>query len=255
MEPWRTAIVESRDGVIRVRGYDVTSLMTGRTFTDTIYLLHRDRLPTQQERALLDAILAGVADHGSGAPSCAAARLALSGNRASVSSAIAAGILAVGDEHGGAGSGCMEVIAAGLDRAKAEGLSLAECARLVVAEMRAARKRVPGLGHRVHTLDPRTPILFDLARRNGLAGDGIAFMEALEAVVRDTIKPLPINVDGALAAVLHDMGFPPVFGRLLFIIGRVAGLSAEVMEELGRERSMRIRIPVQYDGTPPRPLD
>jgi citrate synthase len=255
MEPWRTAIVETRDGQIRLRGYDVTSLMTGRTFTDTIYLLHQGRLPSDQERALFDAILTGVADHGSGAPSCAAARLAISGNRQSVSSAIAAGILAVGDEHGGAGSSCMEMIAAGLERARRESLSLAECARRVVADTRAAGRRVAGLGHRVHTRDPRTPVLFDLARQSGLAGDGIAFMEELESVVRETIKPLPINIDGALAAVLHDMGFAPAFGRLIFIIGRVAGLSAEVSEELERERPMRIRIPVEYDGTPSRSLD
>jgi citrate synthase len=255
MEPWRTAIVETRDGQIKLRGYDVTSLMTGRTFTDTIYLLHQGRLPSDQERGLLDAILTGVADHGSGAPSCAAARLAISGNRQSVSSAVAAGILAVGDEHGGAGSGCMEMIAAGLERARRESLTLTETARRVVADIRAAGRRVAGLGHRVHSRDPRTPVLFDLARRSGLAGDGIAFMEELESVVRETIKPLPINIDGALAAVLHDMGFAPAFGRLIFIIGRVAGLSAEVSEELERERPMRIRIPVQYDGAPSRSLD
>ena len=255
MEPWRTAIVDAGDGHIRVRGYDVTSLMTARTFTDTIFLLHRSRLPTVQERALLDAILSGVADHGSGAPSCAAARIAISGNRQSVSAAIAAGILAVGDEHGGAGSGCMEMIATGLERAKRESLSLDECAARVVAETRATGRRVAGFGHRVHTNDPRTPVLFDLARRHGLAGDGIRFMEALSKAVAAQVKPLTINVDGSLAAVLFDMGFPPAFGRLLFIIGRVAGLSAEVMEELARERPMRIRLPVTYDGEPPRRID
>ena len=255
MEPWRTAIVDSRDGQIRIRGYDVTSLMTGRTFTDTIYLLHQGRLPTAGERALLDAILSGVADHGAGAPSCAAARLALSGNRQSVSSAIAAGILAVGDDHGGAGSGCMEMIAAGVARARRESISLEESARRLVAEARDAGRRLAGLGHRVHTHDPRTPILFAMARQHALAGDGIAFIEALEAVAGEMIKPLPINIDGALAAVLHDMGFPPAFGRLIFIIGRVAGLSAEVSEELARERAMRIRVPVHYDGEPPRSLD
>ena len=34
--------------------------------------------------------------------SCATARLAASGNRQSLSAAVAAGLLAVGDEHGGA---------------------------------------------------------------------------------------------------------------------------------------------------------
>jgi len=34
----------------------------------------------------------------------------------------------------------------------------------------------------------------------------------------------------------------------------VAGLSAEVAEELAREKAMRIRIPVEYDGPGPREL-
>jgi citrate synthase len=73
-------------------------------------------------------------------------------------------------------------------------------------------------------------------------------MQALAAAVREQVKPMTINIDGALAAVLYDMGFPPPFARLIFIISRVAGLTAEVMEELTRERPMRIRIPVTYDG-------
>jgi citrate synthase len=255
MDPWRTAIVDASDGQIRIRGYDVTSLMTARTFTDTVFLLHRSRLPSPQEREVLDAILSSVADHGAGAPSCAAARIALSGNRGSVSAAIAAGVLAVGDEHGGAGSGCMEMIGAALERAKRDSLSIADVAGRVVQETRAAGRRVAGLGHRVHTHDPRTPVLFDLARRNGLAGDGIRFMEALKVAVAEQVKPMTINIDGALAAVLYDMGFPAPLGRLVFIIGRVAGLTAEVMEELARERPMRIRMPVTYDGDPPRTID
>src|SRR5215210_2173024 len=164
MDPWRTGIVDARDGQIKIRGYDVPSLMVGRTFTDTIFLLHQGRLPSATERELLDAILTGVADHGSGAPSCATARLAVSGNRQSLSAAVAAGILAVGDDHGGAGMGCMEMIAAGVQRARDEQISLEESARRAVAEARAHSRRVPGFGHRVHTTDPRTAVLFDLAR-------------------------------------------------------------------------------------------
>ena len=248
MEPWRTAIVEASDGRIRIRGTDVTSLMAERTFTDTIFLLHRSRLPSPPERAMIDAILCACADHGSGAPSCATARLAISGNRSSVSAAIAAGILAVGDEHGGAGSGCMEMIATGVGRAQAKSQSIEEVAVHVVAEPRAIGTRVSGLGHRVHTNDPRTPVLFALAKQHGFAGDGIRFMQAIHAEVVKQVKPMTLNIDGALAAVLYDMGFPPAFARLIFIISRVAGLTAEVMEELTRERPMRIRIPVTFDG-------
>jgi citrate synthase len=248
MEPWRTAIVEASDGQIRLRNHDVTSLMTERTFTDTIFLLHRSRLPSAEERTLIDAILSACADHGSGAPSCATARLALSGNRSSLSAAVAAGILAIGDEHGGAGSGCMELIGAGIERAKSESIGFDECASRIVQEHRAIGKRIAGLGHRVHTHDPRTPILFELAKDQGLAGNGILFMQARGAAVAQQVKPMTINIDGALAAVLYDMGFEPPFARLIFIVSRVAGLTAEVMEELRRERPMRIRIPVTYDG-------
>ncbi|PYR03574.1 MAG: citryl-CoA lyase, partial [Acidobacteria bacterium] len=60
------------------------------------------------------------------------------------------------------------------------------------------------------------------------------------------------NIDGALAAILVDLGFPSPVGRLFFIIGRVAGLSAEVLEEHTREKPMRITFPVEYDGAPAR---
>ena len=50
---------------------------------------------------------------------------------------------------------------------------------------------------------------------------------------------------------LFDLGLPSMVGKLLFIVGRVAGLSAEVLEEYTREKPMRITIPVEYDGVPP----
>ena len=253
MDTWRTAIVDAGPDHIRVRGHDVLELMRQATFTDLIFLLHHDRLPSPGERRLLDAILVGVADHGAGAPSCAAARLAASGNRQSLSAAIAAGILTIGDEHGGAGSGCMEMIEAGLADARRDQLSLDAVAGRVVDEARTAKKRLPGFGHRVHsTIDPRVAVMFGLAQDTGLAGDGIRFARALETAVRERIKPIPLNIDGALAAVLVDLGFPPMVGKLIFIVGRVAGLSAEVLEEYTREKPMRIKTPVAYDGEPPK---
>src|SRR5213083_224176 len=150
MEPWRTAIVDAGPSHIRVRGHDVLDLMQRSTFTDLIFLLHHERLPSDAERRLIDAILIGVADHGAGAPSCAAARLAASGNRQSLSAAIAAGVLTIGDEHGGAGSGCMELIEAGLAEARKDGASFETVAARLVDEARAAQSRLPGFGHRVH---------------------------------------------------------------------------------------------------------
>jgi citrate synthase len=255
LQPWRTAIVQADDATIRLRGYDITELMTRATFADTVFLLHRERLPNSHERRLLDAILISVADHGSGAPSCATARLAASGNRESLSAAIAAGILAIGDDHGGAGAACMSMIAEGVALAREKSIPIAEAAGRIVEEARAAKQRLPGMGHRVHSVDPRTAVLFAMAREEGVAGDGVLFMEALDIAVREKIKPLPVNIDGALAAILHDLGFPPEAGKLIFIVGRVAGLTAEVAEEYAREKPMRIRVPVEYDGVPPRSIE
>src|SRR5207237_9436926 len=128
MDTWRTAIVDAGPTHLRVRGHDVLELMQQASFTDLIFLLHHDRLPSAGERRIIDAILIGVADHGAGAPSCAAARLAASGNRQSLSAAVAAGILTIGDEHGGAGSNCMDLIAAALAAARRDGASPAAAA-------------------------------------------------------------------------------------------------------------------------------
>ncbi len=225
--------------------------MRGATFTDAIVLLHVGRLPSPAERRLLDAILIGVCDHGAGAPSCAAARLVASGNRQSVSAAIAAGVLTIGDEHGGAASNCMELIAESLAAAAKNHETPAAAARRAVGAAVAAKRRLPGLGHRVHTHDRRSDTLFEMARAEGVAGNGVAFMEALAAEAATAIKPLALNIDGSLAAVLHDLGFPPAFGRFIFIIGRVAGITAEVAEEYEREKPMRIKFDVEYDGPPP----
>jgi citrate synthase len=149
----------------------------------------------------------------------------------------------------------MELIGAALKRMRSESLSIPETAARVIQEVRSQKKRLPGLGHRVHSTDPRVAVLFQMARQAGLRTEGVELMEAMEQAAAAQIKPLPINIDGGLAAVLFDLGFPPAAGKLIFIVGRVAGLTAEVAEEYAREKPMRIRIPVEYDGELPRAID
>ena len=251
MESWRTGITTSEGGEIYVYGHDVASLMVQATFTDTIFLLHRGRLPEAAERRLFDAMLISIADHGPGAPSGAASRIVASANRNAPEAAVAAGILAIGDAHAGAGLACFELIEHALERARVDGLGVTETAALVARETRDAGRRLPGLGHRYFKEDPRTVVLFRLARELGVAGEGVGFLTLLESAAAAAIKPLPINVDGALAALLYDMRFTAPMAKFMFMIGRVAGLTAQVGEEYARERPMRIRIPVVYDGPPP----
>ena len=251
---WRSAITDADAASIRIRGYDVTALMAGASFTDVLFLLHRGELPSPAERRLLDAMLISFTDHGAGSPSAMAARTAATGNRRGLEAAVAAGVLAIGDAHGGAGYACMELIAEGVELVHGGQCSPTEAAERIVERFVAARERLPGLGHRTHPVDPRAAALFTLARELGVAGEGVAFIEALRDAAAAHIRPLPINVDGASAAVLFDLGFPPPAAKLLFIVGRTAGLTAHVSEELTRERPMRVKVAVEYDGPAPRQL-
>jgi citrate synthase len=252
MDGWKTGITTTDDAHIWIHGHDVAGLMRTATFTDIIFLLHRGRMPSDPERRLFDAMLISIADHGPGAPSGAASRMVASANRAAPEAAVAAGILAIGDAHAGAGLACFEILAASLQRAEREGMTPAQAASAIVGEARAQGRRLPGFGHRKFRQDPRTVILFDMATEHGLAGRGVALIQEVETAVRTQIKALPINVDGAIAAILLDLGFKAPMAKFLFMIGRVAGLTAQVQEEYSRERPMRIRIPVSYDGPPPR---
>ncbi|MDE3199137.1 MAG: citryl-CoA lyase [Acidobacteriota bacterium] len=252
MTPWRTSVVRSDETSMHVRGYDIRDLMLHAGFVETVFLLHQGRLPSAGERRLLDAILVGVSDHGAGAPSCAVGRMVASSNRQSVAAAVGAGVLAIGDEHGGAGALCMEMIAEGLQLAARESIPPDEAAARTVEQRRARGQRLPGFGHRVHTTDPRVKLLFAMEKESGIETKGAEFVEALERHAAARIKPLPINIDGALAAILHDLGFPASAARFIFIIGRVAGITAEVAEEIAREKPMRVRIPIEYDGDPPK---
>lgn len=252
MDPWRSAITQTDGNRILVRGHDLTELMRHGTYSDVVGLLLGGHKPDEGERRLLDAMLVASSDHGAGAPSAATARMAATGNRAAPEAAVAAGVLAMGDAHAGAGMACMTLIDEATARATRESRSLDEVARAVAVDSRTAGRRLPGLGHRVYHEDPRTSVLFDMADQYGKAGQGVAFMRALQTAVADTVKPLAINVDGAIAAVLHDLGYAPAAAKLIFIVGRMAGLAAHVMEEYARERPMRVRIPVEYDGPPAR---
>ena len=254
MEPWKSALTDVNATSIRIRGYDLTSLMVKSSFADVLFLLHQGRLPTEGEGRIVNAVLIAAVDHGPGSPSAAAARLVASGNRQAPEAALAAGVLAMGDVHAGAGLTCLELIMASVARAQQHTQSLPDVARDVVISAIETRTRLPGLGHRLHLVDPRTSVLFALADEYGIPGHGVRFMRALEQSAAERIKPMPLNIDGALAALLYDMGCTPLFAKFIFILGRAGGLSAHVMEEYSRERPMRIHVPVEYDGEPPRSL-
>jgi citrate synthase len=118
-------------------------------------------------------------------------------------------------------------------------------------------KRLPGFGHRIHTRDPRTIKLFQIASDLGIAGEHVGMAKAIEdAMEQESGKKLPINVDGAIAALLCEMNFPPDLANAFFMLARLPGLIAHVYEEQTRMKPMRYINPKdhEYDGFSERKL-
>lgn len=253
---WKTAITQIEPNRILVRGYRLDELMGQASFGQMVYLLLKGELPSPQVGRLMEAILVSSVDHGVTPPSTLAAITAAS-TGAPVNAALAAGILSINRHHGGAIEDCMKTIGRVKETMAGSGLNVDQAARVVTADLRAAKKRLPGLGHRLHTDDPRTRRLFALAEEWGLAGEAVTILRALEAeVAGSTGKALPINVDGAIASLLLDLGFDPALGNAFFIMARLPGLLAHIEEEYTRQKPMRTISPkeYEYDGPARRPL-
>jgi citrate synthase len=254
-EAWTTAITEIRPNHVFVRGYDIAELMGRITFGGAVHLILTGELPDEKTARLMDAILVASIDHGATPPSVLAARTVAS-TGATLSASVAAGIMSINEHHGGAIENCALQLGHIIARCEETGDSLDAVAEVVLDEMKAAGQRMSGFGHRIHSDDPRTARLFELAEAAGAAGRHVEAARAVERVFTSAGKPLPINVDGAIGAILADLGFPPHVMNGLFMIARAAGLVAHVCEEKQRERPMRRIDPVNhtYDGPAPRSL-
>ncbi|MCL5036769.1 MAG: citryl-CoA lyase [Chloroflexi bacterium] len=248
-EKWKTSITYIEPNKILLRGYRVDELMGKITFPEAVYLALRGELPSEGEGKVIDAILVSSVDHGITAPSTLVARtLATTG--VPLTTALAGGVSAVNRFHGGAIEGCMRYL---YDAAKEMdgGKSATEAAADLLERLKKDGVRMPGFGHRVHTCDPRSVKLFQIAEEAGVKGKFTDLAGAVEAQLEIGLgKKLPINVDGAIAVVLCEMGFPPETGNAFFAMSRIVGMTAHYFEEISRYKPMR-RIDQEnweYDG-------
>jgi citrate synthase len=253
---WRTAIANPEEDRVSVRGYELNELVGGITFAEMFHLVLRGELPSPAQARMIDAILVAVVEHGISPSTTVTRFLAASG--VPLQASVAGGVMTFGDIHGGAGEALAQLLEAECDRMEAEGLGLDEAAEAVVARFRAERKPTPGFGHPQHPEgDPRPPRLLEIADETGVSGRHVAFVRALEeAIERVARRRIAMNVDGALAAIILDLGFPWQSARAFMFVPRSLGLSAHALEEREREPGWR-QVPlseVTYDGPDRRPL-
>ena len=247
---WRTAVTSIAPNAILIRGYPVDEMMGRLSFADAVYLLLMGELPSPAIGRMLNAVLVSSLDHGVTPPSTLAARhVATTG--APLKDCVAAGILAFGPRHGGDIESCMRFLDQGLTLVRS-GHSFQQAAERIVRQCTDEGQTPPGFGHRFHTRDPRAARLFQMALELELEGEHVRLVRAVEHALASPERkpPLPVNVDGAIAAISADLGFAYELGNAIFLISRLPGLIAHAQEERLREASMRRIDPNshEYDG-------
>ncbi len=242
-KPYRTSITTHENGKVYIYGHDLLKLAGEKSFTAAIYLILKGEMPDKTSEKMLDAMLTIAIDHGVEPSSIVAARNVYSGG-SPVQAAVAAGILAFGEYHGGAIEAAMEIFK------KYQPLGVKQ----LIEDFTKSGIRVSGFGHRLYAADPRTQRLVEIAKDLGFLGKYVKFALEVEEALSKGAKKLPLNIDGIYASLLCEMGFSSKSGKGFFIIARTPGIVAHVVEEALREKPVRrlTDADVEYDGPRPR---
>src|SRR5919201_88300 len=254
---WQSALTSIAPNKILIRGYPLDEMMGRLGFAEAVYLLLMGELPTPAIGRMLNAVLVSSIDHGVTPPSTLAAR-SVATTGAPLKDCVAAGILAFGPHHGGDIESCMRFLDRGLSLVR-NGRTMQQAAEAIVDECVEQNEPPPGFGHRFHQRDPRAGRLFQMALELELEGEHVRLIRATERVVESRQgrfgRPLPVNVDGAIAAISADLGFAYELGNAIFLISRLPGLIAHAHEERTRQTPMRqIDQNYEYDGSRERRL-
>ncbi len=239
--PLRSDMGWSTPDKITVRGFDLTKDLLGKIDLGAMAFLEiTGRVPDAREADVFNALLITLVEHGM-TPQAIAARMVHTAAPEALQAAVAAGLCGVGTVFAGGSEQTARMLQAAL-KDKGADADLAAIAEEIVQDHRRRKVPVPGIGHPVHKpIDPRTPVLFAIAERNGYRGRYIALMEAVCATAERTYsRSLPINATGAIGSILCELQFPWQICRGIAVISRAIGLVGHIAEEMRNPIALEI---------------
>lgn len=252
---WKTSISQVSPNQITTRGFLQEDLIENMSFSEMVYLLLKGEIPKKNQSKMLQSVLVSLCDHGVTPPSTQVARL-MASTGSSMSSCVAGGLLSFGKHHAGALKLSMKILQDALKGVEIDGTDLESddqvqrAAHLVVEQHQSKGEKIPGFGHRFHQQDPRPPKLIDMAIKYNCFGIHTELALKIQEILFET-KGIRINIDGANAGILSDLGFGWELGTGIFMIGRIPALVAHVNEEKVRETPFRKLFEIEeiyYDG-------
>lgn len=249
-----TAIATSDAETITIRGHDLCDDLIGKIgFTDYFWLLVLGKKPSDLQRRVTDACMVAIAEHGL-VPSVQAARMTLAAAPEAWQGAMSAGLLGMGSVVAGSSEIAGRFIVEVLAESRKPGADLEDAARAALDKLKAAKAKVPGLGHPQHSAgDPRANVLLQFADDNGVSGEAVACLRTLGRIAPEIMnRPVPINVSGAIPALMLDAGWPIEAMKGIPLLARAAGLVAHLYEEsqrsIGFILSHKADLAIAYDG-------
>lgn len=213
---------EMTDSGYLLRGKRLDDLAQTTDILSAAWLAWTGTLPTEAQKTVLNACCILCLDHGQEPPSAHVARVTASCGKP-LADSVAAGLLTIGPKHGNAGGAAARTFRQALEK----GLAPED----LVHEALEKGERLPGFGHPVYTEDPRTTTLVKIAKQHLPQTPHTDFaLATAEALKASKQKPVPLNIDGAIGAVIADLGASDVLADAVFLWARTAGLVAHAME-------------------------